>query len=621
MRTYSDLPNAKILEVGSLNVNGCLRDAAEPTTHYIGLDLEEGPGVDFVITPGTDFPVEDDSFDLVMASSVFEHDSRFWDTFVRMCRAARPGGHIYVNAPSNGTVHRYPRDCWRFYPDAGLALAEHARSEGLEIDLCESFVGNRHSDVWNDFVAVFRKGPSAEPLNTAFIYHRYPSINARTWQSRAVYNESDATEDMSLITNLRSRCDNLTEQSQTQLTQISTLERTLGQRQEELDRLTAKLSEKERVSEHTEADNTYMVGQIATLESNLRQRKEEIEQAWSQVSEITAERDKLRYRIEILETTQSEFEKVQNELSKMEAAADFRQQQFEEQAELNRHVLTGVGRLKGLETAPNVLHVQTERLQREWRAENHPLTDLAGLLHKVGQSIHDLAAQKETQQEIEEKQALAESLASVLQQKAGLHQNVERLIERLEDREFALREAQEHVSTLTETLNALRVDTAKSLEAHHAESQEKGRALSALEGQLTEKDCALSELEEQLTEKDRALYILEEQLTEKDLTRFALEDRATEMSRMLHSLEMRVDQKDRQLSWLRCLYEFIEANEMGWKSLLPGHRERMTRALQRKGHFDADAYLSRYADVAESRMDPLRHYILHGMPEGRQTNS
>jgi hypothetical protein len=204
MRIYCDLPNARILEIGSLNVNGCLRDASAPTTHYVGLDLEEGPSVDFVMAPGDDFPVEDDSFDLVIASSVFEHDPRFWDTFLRMCRAARAGGYIYVNAPSNGSVHRYPMDNWRFYPDAGLALAEHARMAGMQIDLVESFIGNRKTDVWNDFVAVFRKGPCAEPLNTVFVYQQYPCLNARTWQSPAIiHNESEDTEDMATISALR----------------------------------------------------------------------------------------------------------------------------------------------------------------------------------------------------------------------------------------------------------------------------------------------------------------------------------------------------------------------------------------------------------------------------------
>jgi hypothetical protein len=50
-------------------------------------------------------------------------------------------------------------------------------------------------------------------------------------------------------------------------------------------------------------------------------------------------------------------------------------------------------------------------------------------------------------------------------------------------------------------------------------------------------------------------------------------------------------------------------------------RQRLARMLERNGLFDGDAYLAKYTDVAESGMDPLRHYILHGMAEGRFTGS
>lgn len=206
MQTYCDLPAARILEIGSMDVNGSLREAAKPTTQYVGVDLEEGPAVDVLVKPGDKLPFDDSSFDLIMASSAFEHDPRFWDTFIEMCRVARVGGHIYVNAPSNGGVHRYPLDCWRFYPDAGLALVEHAEKNEVQIDLVESFIGKRYTDSWdgwNDFVAVFRRGPSKAPLNKNFVYKRYPSYNARTWNSSEMDCETPLTEDMQLGRDLR----------------------------------------------------------------------------------------------------------------------------------------------------------------------------------------------------------------------------------------------------------------------------------------------------------------------------------------------------------------------------------------------------------------------------------
>jgi SAM-dependent methyltransferase len=164
MNMYADLRTDSILEIGSRSVNGGLRENALPTTHYIGVDIEEGEGVDLIAELGKPLPVEDASFDLVIASSVFEHDPCFWMTFLEMVRAAKDGAYIYINAPSNGIVHRFPQDNWRFYPDSGRALAQWAASQGSPVTLVESFIANREKDMWNDFVAVFRKGPITKTL-------------------------------------------------------------------------------------------------------------------------------------------------------------------------------------------------------------------------------------------------------------------------------------------------------------------------------------------------------------------------------------------------------------------------------------------------------------------------
>lgn len=84
----------------------------------------------------------------------------FWETFLDLIRILRPGGLLYVDAPSNSVFHRYPVDCWRFYPDSGVALVEWARRQGVEVELVESFVAAPAESGWCDFIAVFRKaGP------------------------------------------------------------------------------------------------------------------------------------------------------------------------------------------------------------------------------------------------------------------------------------------------------------------------------------------------------------------------------------------------------------------------------------------------------------------------------
>ncbi len=196
---YLPARRSRILEIGAQNVNGTLRDHAPRNAEYIGLDFEAGDGVDRVVTGRDDWNVDDRSFDLVMASSVFEHDQAFWRTFEAMCRKTADGGHVYVSAPSNGKIHRYPKDYWRFYPDAGLALEEWARSEGLEVTLVESFTAEREQDVWNDFCAVFRCGSTDADLNTEFVHLKVPCTNVITWRSGQIIDPDEFSEDMRLI--------------------------------------------------------------------------------------------------------------------------------------------------------------------------------------------------------------------------------------------------------------------------------------------------------------------------------------------------------------------------------------------------------------------------------------
>ncbi|WP_431272694.1 hypothetical protein [Dankookia sp. P2] len=115
--------------------------------------------------------------DVAVTSSCFEHDIAFWESFLELVRILRPGGLLYLNAPSNYAVHRYPLDCWRFYPDAGLALCRWAATRGVAVDLAESFIGQQGAEGWCDFVAVFRKAGPGVLRRRGRIAGRAPAAN------------------------------------------------------------------------------------------------------------------------------------------------------------------------------------------------------------------------------------------------------------------------------------------------------------------------------------------------------------------------------------------------------------------------------------------------------------
>ena len=121
----------KVVEIGSQNVNGSIREVCPKSYEYIGLDFQEAPGVDIVLTDPYVLPLEDESVDVVVSSSCFEHSEMFWLVFIEILRVLKPHGLFYLNAPSNGVYHRHPVDCWRFYPDSGKALVTWARRSGI----------------------------------------------------------------------------------------------------------------------------------------------------------------------------------------------------------------------------------------------------------------------------------------------------------------------------------------------------------------------------------------------------------------------------------------------------------------------------------------------------------
>jgi len=172
--TYVEKLNGHtIVDIGAQDVTGALRSVAPVGATYIGVDFENAKGVDVVITDPYSLPFADESVDVCVSSSCFEHSEFFWLVFLEVMRILKPEGLFYLNVPSNGDFHRFPVDCWRFYPDSGIALQNWARRNGYSPALLESFTGEQKIDVWNDFVAVFVKDERFSD--------RYPDrIQART---------------------------------------------------------------------------------------------------------------------------------------------------------------------------------------------------------------------------------------------------------------------------------------------------------------------------------------------------------------------------------------------------------------------------------------------------------
>jgi SAM-dependent methyltransferase len=103
----------QVLEVGSLNINGTVRDYFTECD-YIGIDVAEGKGVD-IVCEGQNYNAPNDSFDVIISCECFEHNPEWVTTFKNMYRLVRPGGMIIMTCATtgraeHGTTRTTPQD-------------------------------------------------------------------------------------------------------------------------------------------------------------------------------------------------------------------------------------------------------------------------------------------------------------------------------------------------------------------------------------------------------------------------------------------------------------------------------------------------------------------------------
>lgn len=148
----------KVVDIGSYDVNGSYKQFfLHPSWQYTGVDLAKGPNVDVVLESPYRLPFESFSVDVIVSGQAFEHVEYFWCSWLEMVRVLKPGGFIFLLAPSRGPEHSYPQDCWRFYPDAYRALAKYANVELLQVSTDWEPHPSEDSAAWGDTVGVFRQ--------------------------------------------------------------------------------------------------------------------------------------------------------------------------------------------------------------------------------------------------------------------------------------------------------------------------------------------------------------------------------------------------------------------------------------------------------------------------------
>lgn len=118
---YPEAFTGDVLEVGSLNINGTVRDFFTADL-YVGCDVSEGHGVD-VVCEGQLLPYGDDEFDVCVSAECFEHNPYWLETFTNMVRMSREWVMFTCateGRAEHGTTRTTPQDSpftlqWDYY--------------------------------------------------------------------------------------------------------------------------------------------------------------------------------------------------------------------------------------------------------------------------------------------------------------------------------------------------------------------------------------------------------------------------------------------------------------------------------------------------------------------------
>lgn len=95
----SDLPPLSVVEFGSCNMNGSVRDVYPQAKSWLGIDVQPGPGVDLIADAAT--WVTDERFDVCICAEAFEHTPD-WRDIIKTARTVLVDGGLFVASCATG---------------------------------------------------------------------------------------------------------------------------------------------------------------------------------------------------------------------------------------------------------------------------------------------------------------------------------------------------------------------------------------------------------------------------------------------------------------------------------------------------------------------------------------
>jgi len=125
--------DANVLEFGSLDINGSVRSLFDELVGqegtYLGIDVQEGPGVDLVADASA--YKSDIQYDIVVCAEVFEHTS-LWSKIIKNAYSLLvPGGMFIATMAGEGraphsAIDENPIRDWEYYKNITNSMLTEA---------------------------------------------------------------------------------------------------------------------------------------------------------------------------------------------------------------------------------------------------------------------------------------------------------------------------------------------------------------------------------------------------------------------------------------------------------------------------------------------------------------
>jgi SAM-dependent methyltransferase len=167
----------RVLDIGSMGINGTYKELFQfEGVEYVGLDADMGPNVDIVPKDSYNWnEIEDESFDVIVSGQVLEHVEFPWLTVEQVAKKLKFGGLACLIAPSRGPEHRYPHDCYRYYPDGMRALIRWAGLTAIDVGYEKNQTGfHDGSDQWGDCYGILTKKEAETAVKDSLPQRKVP---------------------------------------------------------------------------------------------------------------------------------------------------------------------------------------------------------------------------------------------------------------------------------------------------------------------------------------------------------------------------------------------------------------------------------------------------------------